>query len=318
MSLIEQSKAYAQHVEAKQAFAPRFQGVDTDFAAALEANAWAQSVRDKFLGETGETLDSPMDGVSYKFDLALIEFITRIPEERIEVAAGLSSQDDARWVEDYLKGAVFAKGGSFASIEMDRRKRSRDFRRLQEIAGEIELSSDIPMSELGEIAQRTEEAYFLIQRIESDALLKASLKELYAGIHTDLSAIEPCASYVKSVKSMQLPSVIEAALLSVHGPQRLSDASSLAARCLPRLAILHEHYRKLEAATREEVRVFAKGKELESAPLVELMDRIQTALKNAQHLAEAVAELRAKCDSGWTGLKVDHVSPSVSSPVVSP
>jgi hypothetical protein len=174
------------------------------------------------------------------------------------------------------------------------------------VSGEIGLSSEIAMKELHEIAVRVEEAYFLIQRMESDQELHSFLKEIYAGIDTDLSVIEPCAAYVKAVKSFQFPSEIESSLLSAYGPQRLSDARSLVARCLTRVSTLHEHYRKLEAATRDEIRSIAHGKELEAASIVELMERIQSALKNAQHLADVVAELRAKRDSGLIGLKVDR------------
>ncbi len=309
ISLIEQTRSYAIQSEAKQAFAPHFQGIDTDFNSALEANAWAKAVRDEYFTED---MDSPLDGVSYAFDTALIEFVSKIPEEKIALATSWSQSAEAARVLALLKSPLFEKGGSFAGIELERKKRCWDLKKLLELASEIGLSDSIAMKDLSEISARVEEAYFLIQRIETDKVLQASLKEVYAGIETDLSLIEPCAAYVKSVKSCRLPTEVEASLLSIHGPQRLGDARSLVARCFTRIATLREHYRRLEVATRDEVRSFTQGKELESAPVVDLMDRIQSALKNAQFLAEAVAELRAKRDSGLIGLKVDRDSSDAS------
>jgi hypothetical protein len=303
MSLIEQTRAFAMQSEAKQAFSPLFQGIDTDFASALEANAWAKTVREEFLSEnTG----APMDGVSYAFDASLIEFVTQIPVDKIATAKELSQSAEAVAVLAHLESPLFQQGGAFSGMEQERKKRCWDYKKLLDVSSEIGLSPEIAMKELSEIAMRVEEAYFLIQRMESDKELHSFLKEIYAGVNTDLSVIEPCAAYVKAVKSFQFPSEIESSLLSAYGPQRLSDARSLAVRCMTRMSTLREHYRKLETATRDEVRSFARGKELESAPLVELMDRIQSALKNAQYLADVVAELRAKRDSGFIGLKVDR------------
>jgi len=309
ISLMEQVRTFAAQAEAKQAFAPHFQGIDTDFASALEANAWAKSVRDEFLTESGET---PLNGVSYVFDSSVIEFILTIPQERIAAAAQWSRSPESALMQTILESAAFAEGGSFSTMEQERKKRCWDFKKLRDIAEAIDLSVDVPMKALSEITLRTEEAYFLIQRIESDPALQASLKDVYAGMDTDLSAIESCAAYVKAVRSFQFPAEVEGSLLSAYGPQRLSDARSLVFRCQSRVATLHEHFRRLEGATRDEARRFSQGKELEFAPLVDLMDRVQMALKNAQYLAEAVSELRAGRDAGLTGLKVERDGSSAS------
>jgi hypothetical protein len=309
INLIEQSRAYAAQSEARQAFSPLFQGIDTDFASALEANAWAKSIRDEFLSESA---DIPIDGVSYTFDASLISFVTQVAEEKIPSAAQLIQSPETATVLAHLQSPRFQTGGSFSGMEQESKKRCWDYKKLLDVSHEIGLSSEIAMKELNEIALRVEEAYFLIQRMDADKELQSFLKEIYAGIDTDLSVIEPCAAYVKSVKSFQFPTEIESSLLSAYGPQRLSDARSLVARCLTRVSTLHEHYRKLEAATRDEIRSIAHGKELEAASIVELMERIQSALKNAQHLADVVAELRAKRDSSLIGLKVDRDSADAS------
>lgn len=309
VSLIEQTRNFAQQSEAKQAFAPHFQGIDTDFASALEANAWAKAVRDEFFSENGDT---PLDGVSYAFDNALIAFITQVPEEKVSACVKWSQGPEVERIQALVKAPAIEQGGAFALLELERKKRCWDQKKLLELTSEIGLSDSIAMKELKEISLRLEEAYFLIQRIESDSAVQASLKDLYQGVETNLAVIEPCAAYVKAVKSVQFPAEVESSLLSVYGPQRLDDARSLVARCFTRIATLHEHYRRLEVATRDEVRSFSQGKEIEFAPIVDLMDRIQSALKNAQYLAEVVAELRAKRDSGLTGLKVDRESSDAS------
>jgi hypothetical protein len=303
ISLIEQTKNFAQQSEAKQAFAPHFQGIDTDFASALEANAWAKSVRDEFFDESGI---APLDGVSYAFDTALIQFITQVPTEKIADCAKWSQTPEAERVQALLKAPALEQGGAFSLLEQERKKRCWDYKKLLDISSEVALSESVKMKELGEISQRLEEAYFLIQRIETDSVVQTSLKDVFKGIETDLSVIEPCAAYVKAVRSFQFPAEVEASLLSAYGPQRLDDARGLVARCITRITTLREHYRKVEIATRDEARSVAQGKDLEYAPIVELMDRIQGALKNAQYLAEVVAELRAKRDSGLVGLKVDR------------
>lgn len=301
ISLIELTKNFAQQPEAKQAFAPHFQGIDTDFASALEANAWAKSVREEFLNETGI---APLDGVSYAFDTALIQFITQVPTEKIADCAKWSQGPEVARIQALLQAPALEQGGAFALLEQERKKRCWDYKKLLDISSEVALSDSVTMKELNEISQRLEEAYFLIQRIETDSVVQASLKDVYKGIETNLSVIEPCAAYVKAVKAFQFPAEVETSLLSAHGPQRLDDARGLVARCIMRIATLREHYRRVEVATRDEARSVAQGKDLEFAPIVELMDRIQGALKNAQYLAEVVAELRAKRDSGLIGLKV--------------
>lgn len=283
--LTEQTEAFSRQAEAKQAFAPHFQGVDTDFDSAIEANAWSQTLRDELM-----------------FESAFFEFVTQIPVERISLASSLVQDPECEAVRTLLSDEELKQGGSFARLEAERKKCSLDFKRLQEIVTAIGLESKIPFSGLQEIAERVEETFFLLRRIESDTELRNSLKEAYAGIETDLSVIEPCAAYVKAVRTAQLPESVEVSLLTVYGPQRLSDARELVQRCLTSMAVVREHYRKLELATRDQVKAVSHGKALEAAAVVDLMDRIQRALKEAQHLAECVAELRRRRDSQRTGL----------------
>ena len=103
--------------------------------------------------------------------------------------------------------------------------------------------------------------------------------------------IEAVLSYVEFIETAGLPESLRNSFLTAYGPARLADTQSLVAPAQNGLLAVKEHLGRLESAT------YGQTKGLESEPLLDLIQRIQRALKQPQALGEWVDKL--KTDARW-------------------
>jgi hypothetical protein len=274
--LLEQEELFDEKFEGRSLFGEGFEGVDTDFAGALEANAWGLAMREQF---------------SREVDAETLSFLLSADGAPLESAIRAGEGDETVIVRGLLGG--LAADEEFTDAEARREERLQALIRLEELTGRIRLLPNYSLAALAELHGTLDEALFLTERMEGNASLRAALKHDYLGVRTDLQPIEQGLAFVKFIHGAPIPDELKTAFLSPYGAQRLSDARKIVAEPMPWFAIVREHFRRLDAATRGQVRVLTAGRGLEDAPVPELLERIQSALRQKATLEAYVNRLKA-------------------------
>jgi hypothetical protein len=270
---IEQSRQFENHPEARHLFGSHYRGIDTDFATALEANAWATHVTE----ELADTRDELREDA---FGAALIELVFTITEDKTGILGMLANGAPSRAARTVLEEAGVLEGAPFDEIERDRKTRLTERLALRNALAGLTFSEQARFGELAELAARAGEAAFLLERMESDVEAQTLLRGHWAGMETDLAPIEQAARYVKSVRESRLPQALATTFLTAAGPQRLVDTRKMAARALSSMASVREHFQKLEEAIDgRALSSLTGGSPLREMPIVDLMNRFQRVLK---------------------------------------
>lgn len=260
--------------EAKALFGMHFKGIDTDFAGALEANSWAACVR-------GE-LESEDKGVEADFCSRLAEALFEAPQEKLAQAAEHCSGPNRQAIQVILAQPEYASGCEFAAVACDDEARWMEATRLRDQLVALGVKAATRLGDLPELASSVAELRELLKQLEAMPEPRAAFKTAYAGEHTDLGLLASAQDYIDFVYEAGLTEGLRNSFLSSHGPQRLTDTRRLVAPALAGMAHVKEHFRRLAAATH------GQSRELETLPLLDLMTRIQHALKHPELLAEQV------------------------------
>ena len=110
--------------------------------------------------------------------------------------------------------------------------------------------------------------------------------------------IERGLSYVRFVEEAPIPEAMKISFLSLHGPQRFNESKTQVGSVLPSLKPLKEHLQKLENITHNQVVV------LEQGPILQLMNRIQEALKHSSQLDVWVEYLKIEKEARTRELSI--------------
>jgi hypothetical protein len=281
---IEQKEAFDGNAEAKAFFSPCFRGVDTDFDGALEANAWAAAVRGELKAEDPASPEGHRDAA---YCARLVDALFNVPKERLFAALESCTGAGIQFVQSILSEPEYSAGREFAAIGCDDEARLLEATRLRENLLSLGTLPGTPLSRLPQARALADELALLVRRIESASDVQAYLRTSFAGERTDLGVIEAPLAYIEYVRCAGLPESLRNSFLTAYGPQRLQDTRSMVAPALNGLAAVKDHLERLNASTHGASRM------LEELPLLDLVHRIQRALKQPGLLAESVQMLRA-------------------------
>lgn len=264
--------------EAKAIFAPHFRGIDTNFDAALEANAWAAQVRAE--------LESEDKGAEADLCTRLADALFMAPQEALLQAVEACSGAGIQAVQAILAEPEYAAGREFAAIGCDEEACWMEATQLRDHLIALGVHAGTKLSELPAIRAAAGDLLALLVNINAQPEARAAFKHAFAGEHTDLSLLASAQDYIDFVAGAGLSESLRASFLTAHGPQRLHDTRAGVVPALNGLAHVKEHLRRLEAATH------GQSRSLEDLPLLDLINRIQRALKSPAQLGALVDELR--------------------------
>lgn len=282
---LESKAAFEGNPEAIAFFSPAFKGIDTDFAGALAANAWAGALRLDLKVEDASTAEGARDQA---FCARLMEWVFTAPELKLHAVAAMCAGEDARASQGILLEPEYAAGREFSQIGCEEEARLVEATRLRESLAALNWRSSVPLSRLAELRLLLEERLGIARRLEAWEAAQAPLKSLYAGEETDLVPIETARAYVEYIEGAGLPESLRNSFLTAYGPSRLADTAALVAPTQNGLAQVKDHLGRLEVATH------GQSKSLEGEPLLDLVNRIQRALKQPQALGEWVNKLKSE------------------------
>jgi hypothetical protein len=270
--------------EAKALFGRHFKGIDTDFAGALEANAWATATRAE--------LESEDKGLEADFCSRLADALFEVSQDKLVQAAELCSGPGRQAIQVILAQPDYASGREFAAIACDDEARWMEVTRLRDHLAALGVKPQTRLTDLEALATGVSELRELLKGIEAMAEPRLAFKQAYAGESTDLGLLASAQDYIDFVHEAGLSEGLRASFLSSHGPQRLQDTRKLVAPALAGMAHVKEHFKRLEVATH------GQSKDLDNLPLLDLINRIQHALKHPELLAEQVREASSPGGSG--------------------
>ncbi|MFZ9595623.1 MAG: hypothetical protein ACO3A2_06040 [Bdellovibrionia bacterium] len=282
---LDQLKAFGENSDLNAVFGSAFQGIDTPFDSALKANTWANHLR--------------QDLQANPFGKALVDFICAAPEVDFQKVFEVACSAEAQEIESQMASLDLQNATLQSAIS---EWSAYEGLRLAELSAllsaleQLKLASGLPLSSLFELHQMSEEWGFLESRMEACSELKIWLKGFYQGSNTDISIIEQGLSYVRFVEEAPVPETIKISFLSLHGPQRFHESKVLVAGVISSLPALKEHLQKLEHATLNQVLPLERG------PLVQLMIKLQEALKQPALLEGCVAYLKLEREARAQGL----------------
>ncbi len=278
---LEQRAAYEGNSEARVFFGSHFKGIDTDFAQALEAYAWASQLRAELHTETS-------------FCATLVDWACTASVGLCRAAVAFVDSADAEQARalilgpEYERGAELQNGRPFQDVQAD----SQRYRLLVEALAQqtsqdhepsaIVLGMDQKLSGLLEVAEILRALSSKIRVIEASPLALGALKSGWAGENTPLEAIDQVQSYWSFIEAARLSDALRQTLLSVHGPQRLSESARLASSARGGLAMVKDHLQRLYVATR------GATQGLENQPLHDVIRRIERALKQPGLFSESI------------------------------
>ena len=285
---LEVKTAFEGNPEARAFFAPSFKGIDTDFQGALAANAWAASLRCELKIDDASTQEGARDAA---FCAQLIEWVFNAPDLKLHAVAAICSGEEARACQGILLETEYAAGREFTQIASEDQAKLLESTRLRDHLTVLAWREDVPLSRLLELRLLLEERLSLVRRLDAWDQAKVTLKNFFAGEDTDLLPIEAARAYVEYIEAAALPESLRNSFLTAYGPARLLDTRSLVAPAQNGLAQVKDHLGRLDVATHGQSRM------LENDPLLDLVTRIQFALKHPQALGEWVEKMKA--DARW-------------------
>jgi hypothetical protein len=180
---------------------------------------------------------------------------------------------EGRLVQGILTEALYAGGREFAHMSCEDESRLLEVTRLDENLNTLKFTERAPLSTLNSLRAGLEELIQLRKRIEAAAEVHAALKQTYAGEQTDLVATSQASAYIEYIEGAVLPEALRNSLLTAHGPQRLQDTRTMVMSARNGLTSVKDHLARLNQATH------GQSKDLEELPLIDLVQKIQLALK---------------------------------------
>jgi hypothetical protein len=283
--LSEHKAQFEANAEARAFFAPFFRGIDTDFQLAVAVNTWATGLRAELkIQDPG----SPEGARDLVFCNRLLEWAFTASDLQLHAAVALCEGDEARTVQGSLLENEYAQGREFADLGNDEEARLLEATRLRDAIKGLMLKPAFGLERLTELRQLVEERLSLLQRMEGALDARASLKTLYLGEDTNLAPIDGATAYGEYIESAGLPEALRQSFLTAYGPSRLNDTRKMVSPARNGLAGVKDHLGRLEAATH------GQSRRLEDEPLLDLITRIQRALKHPTQLGEMVDQLRAE------------------------
>ena len=258
---LEELKSFDTHVEMKLAFGPLFEGLDTDFNAAVEANLWANQVRSQLHVQENE------------YGKKIAEFIFSASEDQLKSFTSLVSELRVGELEKELATEKFLENHPFAHTLAIEQERLADYHGLKQNLQKLKIHSGVAFSALDELKAMTEEVIFLSEQMDSQHELKNCLKNSYQGVHTDLTVIDRAMNYIQFIHQGKIPAKLKNSFLSVQGPQKFDETQQLMNSAMKSLSAVHELFSDLNDSTHGRVQ------EIIHLPIPELLNRIQIALR---------------------------------------
>lgn len=287
-NFIEQARAFEKIPEGRTTFGAQFKGIETDFPGACDTNAWAKEIRSLLGGDD--------------FGLALSGFLFQASSQELDRAIALAGDPECAEVRAWLLEEEFASGRPLVEILEERGQKQQGLADLLQGMDTAGVLDSIGVGELSELRLYAEEMSFLMQRMESNSAVRAALKNDYRGEETDTAPVEQALAYVKYIAQAPVFDELKAVFLTAHGIQRLNDTRSLVPRTSQALMAVHEHFRKLEAATGDQVRLLAGGRSIQEISVPYLLERIGLALKQPGLMKDWVTYLGCERDARAAGL----------------
>jgi hypothetical protein len=272
---LDQAQQFEKNEDISKTFGALFKGIHTDFAAAIEANSWANQLR------------SDLTEDLYPFSEVLIDFLFKASDENLKTCLLLLNSAEKQKIEEILD-TLDLGSMEISEAESKLEQNLRDLSRLFSILSELKLNPDLMLSGLVDLKQSNEEVMFLISQISSNGDLKNLLKGCYDGLETDLSVIEDCISYVKYIEQAAVPESLKKSLLMLQGPQRLEEHRTLCGTALGSLASLKELFLKLEMVTH------GQSHKMTQVPVPKLLTIIQAALRQPTLFNDWISYLRSE------------------------
>ncbi|MGK5083899.1 hypothetical protein WDW37_11405 [Bdellovibrionota bacterium FG-1] len=285
---LEKKVVFENSTEGRAFFAPHFNGIDTDFTQALKTHDWGCELRSEMQVGNTATLEGQRDA---EYCAKLLEWAFSAPAAALWGAAEESGNAEALQAQKFLLEPEYDLGRGFQSVAREEEVRLIEVTRLVESLENLTIRPETTLNRLSELRGLVEERLLLLRRIESWSEMRSLLKNHFLGEETDLTLIENPRLYIEFIETAPLPESLRNSLLTAHGPARLHDTRSLVAPALNGLVAVKDHLQRLEIATNGQSRM------LEDEPLLDLIQRLQRALKNPQGLAEWVDQ--AKTQTRW-------------------
>lgn len=301
LNYIELSTTFRENTDARNAFEPHFQGIDTDFSTACDTNDWACSIRRdlstlKILNNRGPTKDEVDEKKESNEDLKnlLLDYVFFIPLARIQPTIEFSKADETQVIHSLLDLPEFLSERPFDDIQKEIEFRLLGMLQLLDLIKTIGLKNDIPFSALENLYLLNEEVIFMKKAMGVNIEMSPYLKSKNFGVDSDLKPIKQGLEYIKFIGNSNIPDSLKAMLLTVHGPQRMADTSKMVSKFLPSLALLDEHFLKIENLTRGQIKSLYEGKPIEQAPIQFILERFQYVLKYPDRLVDWIDYLKIK------------------------
>lgn len=270
---LEQKDAFESESELRALFGPLFNGIDTDFQGAFDANSWAIRLRREQL-----IPDAPMLGdaaIDYLFKASreqLLEIARRCtPERREELEALITSQPASQ-----------ADSTDWTILESDLTRVHAELVRLRDILAHLGYKGELSLPRLSDTHQLSDELKFFFVRIEASIQALGLPRAL-----VDSDAIEQVALYLHAVETSGLPEAVRASFASPLGPQRLTETNRMIIPAVALLRAVTEHLGHLQDAT------FGAVDPLLDLPVPMLLEKVQNAFKSPLLFAPHLAALRA-------------------------
>lgn len=271
-SYLEQIKAFENNSDLNSVFGALFEGVDTQFDAALKANTWGNQIR--------------QDLQSNLFGKSIVDFVCSSTDEQFQKLVQLATEAGLSEMERILielnPKSEIGLGEWIQSEEL----KYNEIKGFLEILGQVGLREDLKMIAMEDLKLMSEELCFLESQMEGNSDLKVWLKNIYFGTDTDITMIDRGMSYVRFVEEAPIPESMRISFLSLHGPQRFNESKGLIGSVLSSLTPVKEHFQKLKNMTYDQVLP------LEQGPILQLITQIHDALKQSSLLESWVEYLK--------------------------
>ena len=289
---LEQLKTFDTHAEMQATFGSLFEGLDTNFNAAVEVNLWANQIRTQLHVQEDH------------YGRRISEFMFEASEDQLKSFTSLVSELRVGELEKELSTEKFLENHSFSHTLAVEQERLVDFQLLRENITKLKIHSDVLLESLDELKAMTEEVIFLSEQMDSQQELKNCLRSSYRGVYTDLSVIEKAMNYVHFIHQGKIPAKLKSSFLTAQGPQKFDETRQLMNSAMRSLSAVHDLFAQLNDSTQGRVQ------EIVHLAIPELLNRIQTALRQPALLSSWVEFLKCEQKIQAQGLSeyLDYMS----------
>lgn len=282
---LEQGATFENQPDLKTVFGSLARGFDTDFTSAMAVNSWSQATQEQLKPELSE------------FAQKLTDWIFTCPEKSIQQILASVTPLEADLKRSLDSDSAFLQDRDLASIQTQDELELADYTELLNLMMRVSYREDGLLLGLESCQVMLEELAFLVKRMEDQPDLKAVFRSSYRGSETDLNLIDQALNYIQSIENAAIPEGLKDSFLSAQGPQRIADSKGLVNGALNSLAAVRDHLDRLNTATQGQIQEWVEG------PLPQLMNRIQSALKQPALLSGWVEYLKCQYDAKLNGLE---------------